>query len=217
MPELPANITASNSPVEPGIYSMHKYIYVMQSFFRVTGRLVGLLFLRHRTSDFAVGDVKPTLRYVLAANHQTYLDPWVVPGCIPNAAWRKMGRPRAFVANRFFDYPFVGNLLRSIGAFPAKQHATDPFGLDYAISLLDRGQSVIIFPEGHIARQRQWGARKGVMVLAREPNVRIVPVHIEWRLAGLRTSFDIRIGKPFDGSKMTAQQILDRVYSLPVK
>jgi 1-acyl-sn-glycerol-3-phosphate acyltransferase len=155
------------------------------------------------------------MHYVMAANHQTYLDPWVVPGSIPFGYWIKMGLPRAFVANRFFGYFFVGNLLRSVGSFPAKEHPTDPYGLDYAFTVMERGQSIMIFPEGGLSKKREKPARRGVMVLAQQPNVRIIPVHIEWRHMDRLSTFDIGIGKPFDGSKMSAQEIMDRIYDQP--
>jgi lysophospholipid acyltransferase (LPLAT)-like uncharacterized protein len=80
-----------------------------------------------------------------------------------------------------------------------------------------RGHSIGIFPEGGLSKNREKPARSGVMVLAQQPNTRVIPVHIEWRDAHKwHKGFDMHIGKPFDGSKMTAQEILDRIYSLPV-
>jgi 1-acyl-sn-glycerol-3-phosphate acyltransferase len=156
------------------------------------------------------------MRYVIVANHQTYVDPWMVLSCIPMNIWKKIGLPRALVANRFFSYPVMGSYLRSMGSFPAKAHPTDPYGVEYATQLLDRGQSIVIFPEGHITLHRQNPARKGVGELAQYPNVRIIPVHLEWARPRSRANFNLGIGKPFDGSNMTPQEILDRVYSIPV-
>ncbi len=82
---------------------------------------------------------------------------------------------------------------------------------------MGRGQSIGIFPEGGLSKNREKPARRGVMVLAQQPNVRIIPVHIEWRGEGRFKTFDMGIGKPFDGSKMSAQEILDRIYEQPVR
>jgi hypothetical protein len=59
-------------------------------------------------------------------------------------------------------------------------------------------------------------AKWGVAALAREPNVMIIPAHIEWRRRGWWHGFDVTVGKPFDGSEMTAQEILDQIYALQV-
>jgi hypothetical protein len=45
----------------------------------------------------------------------------------------------------------------------------------------------------------------------------IVPAHIEWKRGWPWRTFKLGIGKPFDGSAMTAQEILDRVYDQPVE
>jgi 1-acyl-sn-glycerol-3-phosphate acyltransferase len=202
---------------ENGIYAHHTYIAMCQWFFLVTGRLAWRLMGRSIRSELQLKDIEPGIHYVAASNHQAYLDPWVVPGSLPASWWRKMGMLRVFVANRFFGYFFVGNMLRSCGAFPAKEHPTDPFGLDYAIALMNRGHVLGIFPEGGLSRNREKTARRGVMVLAQQPNVRIIPIHIEWKRKDRLSTFDMGIGKPFDGSKMTAQEILERIYEQPVR
>lgn len=209
--------SAKNAAIEVGIYSWHRYILAWQWLFQFTGRIIGRYFLRHSMIEYTEEHIEPGVKYVIAVNHQTYFDPWVVPGSIPYSCWLKMGMPRAFVANRFFGYPLVGNLLRSVGAFPAKQHPTDPYGLAYATTLMERGQSIIIFPEGGLSRNREKRAHNGVMVLAHIPNVKVIPIHLEWYGEGWKRCLDMGIGKPFDGSKMTAQEILDHIYALPVR
>lgn len=172
--------------------------------------------LRGQNIQLAESDIEPGFRYIIVANHQTYLDPWMVLSRIPMNIWNKIGMPRAFVANRFFGYPIVGSYLRSMGSFPAKPHPTDPYGLDYAVHLLDRGQSIVIFPEAHITLHRENAARRGVAELAKQPHVKLIPMHFEWARPRIRANLRIAIGKPFDGSKMTPQKILDKVYDLPV-
>jgi 1-acyl-sn-glycerol-3-phosphate acyltransferase len=201
----------------PGIYSWRRYVYACQLVAQVTGRVVGGLLVTHKNIELKVRDIEPGMRYVMAGNHQSYLDPWMVLGGIPLSIWRKTGMPRAMASNRFFNNPVVANYLRSLGSFPAKEHPTDPYGLDYSEFLLDHGQSIVIFPEGHVTLHRENTARHGIQALAQMPNVRIIPVHFEWARPRWRARFEIGIGKPFDGSKMTAQEILDRVYDIPTR
>lgn len=170
---------------------------------------------RHKTlTDL---DIKDNMHYVIASNHQTYFDPWMVLSNLPMRQWRKIGMPRAMVANRFFDLPVIGNYLRSMGSFPAREHPRDPYGLGYANRMLDAGFSTLIFPEGRITLHRQNPAYRGVSILAKRPDVRIIPLHIEWARPRIRARFRIGIGKPFDGSKMSAQEILNKVYEQPVE
>jgi hypothetical protein len=44
----------------------------------------------------------------------------------------------------------------------------------------------------------------------------VIPAHIEWTKCWFGYTFKLGIGKPFDASAMTAQEILDRVYAQPV-
>jgi 1-acyl-sn-glycerol-3-phosphate acyltransferase len=203
---------------EVGLYKLHKVMWMCQWLYQHIGRIVWRLLIKNKRILLSVEDFRPNRRYVIAANHQTYFDPWMVPASVPFKIWATAGMPRAFVANRFFSYPLVGNALRIVGAFPAREHPTDPFGLAYAERLLDRGHSIIIFPEGGIAKHREKPAFRGVSVLAQQPRVSVIPMHLEWRdKSRWYKGLDMGVGKPFDGSRMTAQQILDLVYDVPVK
>ncbi|HEX3082233.1 MAG TPA: lysophospholipid acyltransferase family protein [Candidatus Saccharimonadia bacterium] len=209
--------TTAYSMSEPGIYGMHRYIAIAQLSVMAVGGFINFILLRHFKRQLKIADIEPGMRYVVASNHQTFLDPFVVPAFFSFRLWGKLGRPHTMVANRFFRNPIFGFYLRSVGCFPARVHATDPYGLDYARVHLDRGESVIIYPEGKLSRRRQNRAHNGIMVLAHQPNVRVIPVHIEWRRN--RWGFyilDACVGKPFDARQMLAEEILEYIYSVPV-
>jgi 1-acyl-sn-glycerol-3-phosphate acyltransferase len=202
---------------EPGIYAYQRLIDNFQGLFFLVARILIALMRRRYDSVFTAQDVRPGVRYVMAANHQSMLDSFIVPSSIPLSLWRRMGMPREFVANKFFSSPLVAALLKLCGCFPAYQHPTDPYGLNYAFHHMSRGRSILIYPEG--ARTLQGGrpARNGVKVLASQPNTMIIPARIQWHRAKFFRWCSLSIGKPFDGSKMTAQEILDHIYSLPLK
>ncbi len=67
-----------------------------QAIYLITGRWAWRLMGRSLKIEFQLDDIEPGMHYVLTANHQTYWDPWVVPGSLPIAYWKKMGmlRPR---------------------------------------------------------------------------------------------------------------------------
>ena len=78
---------------------------------------------------------------LLASNHRSFLDPFAIGCCI--------GRPIYFMAKReLFKNPVVGWLLNCLGAFPIKRGASDEESMATALALLERGQAVVIFPEG---------------------------------------------------------------------
>jgi hypothetical protein len=46
----------------------------------------------------------------------------------------------------------------------------------------------------------------------------VVPVRINWTVRWkIFRSFRIHIGAPFDGTGLTAQEILERIYALPLR
>jgi 1-acyl-sn-glycerol-3-phosphate acyltransferase len=209
--------TARNAQYEFGIYARPRYIDACQTIANGLGLVACALLVRRQNVTLKASDVHGNNKYVVVANHQTYMDPWMVMSLISMTMWRQIGMPRALVANRFFNYPVLGTYLRSMGSFPAKPHPTDPYGLEYAEYLLSHHKSIVIFPEGHITLNRQNPARRGVMELAHMPNVHVIPVHLEWARPRWKGRLEIGIGKPFDGSKMIAQEILDRVYDTPTR
>lgn len=74
----------------------------------------------------------------------------------------------------------------------------------------------MIFPEGGVSKvERERKVKTGIQILAQLSNVGLVPVRVRWdRRKGLWKSYSLVIGKPFSGKNMTAEQIMDVVYSL---
>jgi 1-acyl-sn-glycerol-3-phosphate acyltransferase len=157
-------------------------------------------------------------RYVLTSNHQSAIDPLIIGTQVPFSIWKRLGSLNYFTGNYSINLPVVGPFLVRCGCFPAKKHDYYPYGLEYAEKMLRSGQAILIFPEGRRTRPGESRAHHGVEVLAHEPNVMIIPVHLEWvGRKWWQRSFRIGVGKPFDGSKMTAEEILQRVYATPVR
>ena len=73
----------------------------------------------------------------------------------------------------------AGWLLEALGAFPVRRGAADREALKNALEVLERGESLVVFPEG----TRRFGTevvdlREGASYLALRANVPIVPVGI---------------------------------------
>jgi glycerol-3-phosphate dehydrogenase (NAD(P)+) len=109
---------------------------------------------------------------VLAANHRSFLDPFAIGYCLP--------RPVYFVAKQeLFRNPILGWFLNCMGAFPIRRGGSDEESMDTALQLLDRGDAVVIFPEGTRIRAGSLGRpKRGVGRLALQSGAPVVPVAI---------------------------------------
>lgn len=86
-------------------------------------------------------------RYILACNHQTYLDiPLLIAKC-----------PRVinFMAKALFfeGRPVIGYLFRKMHAFPVHPASSDIKSLKHAIDVLNNDEVLGIFPQGHRVKE----------------------------------------------------------------
>jgi 1-acyl-sn-glycerol-3-phosphate acyltransferase len=155
---------------------------------------------------------------ILAANHRSFLDPFVVGACVR--------RPVYFVAKKeLFDRRWQGWLLNRLGAFPIKRGQSDEESMQTALALLARGEAVVIFPEGTRHREGPLHEpRRGVGRLALESGAPVVPIAITgtenarrgWRIRPAKVS--IRCGRPLrypqvsDPSAELAGEVTARIW-----
>jgi 1-acyl-sn-glycerol-3-phosphate acyltransferase len=149
-------------------------------------------------------------RYVLYANHQSKLDPFVICASLPSKAVLKLLPFRFFVENSYFKGGILANLLTAMGGFPAHYVEGKSYGLDRARALMGNDQTIMIFPPGTRTRERI--AKPGISMLALEPNTFLIPAHIDWKH---RFLCHVRIGAPVKlETTQPPEQLMRRVYDL---
>ena len=155
---------------------------------------------------------------ILASNHRSFLDPFALGTCLP--------RPIYFMAKQeIFRNPFVGWLLNCLGAFPVKRGESDAESTKTSLMLLERGEAVVIFPEGTRIRRGSLGRpRRGVGRLALESGAPVVPIAVSgseharrgWRLSPVKVH--LRFGAPLtfprveSPSQFLAGEVTERIW-----
>lgn len=162
MAERESNRTAPEPPVVPQ--------WVLDTFRPAVGGLCNLLW---NTSYTGIEHIPLKDGLLVAANHQTYMDPlWI---SLP------IKRPLRFLAwDAAFSWPLVGPALGFFGAWPIQIEGTDRAPIRKSLKWLKEGGAVVIFPEG--GRGQPDGSminfKAGAVRLAIEANVPILPVTI---------------------------------------
>src|SRR3954471_5622283 len=155
---------------------------------------------------------------ILAASHRSFVDPFIIAVCVR--------RPIYFVAKReLFEKRWQGWLLNALGAFPIRRGESDEESMDTALEILERGDVVVIFPEGTRIRTGSLGkGKRGVGRLAVESGAPVVPVAVHgterarrgWRIRPVKVK--VRMGRPLtfprarDASPALAAEVTARIW-----
>ncbi|MFL5899099.1 MAG: 1-acyl-sn-glycerol-3-phosphate acyltransferase [Solirubrobacterales bacterium] len=157
---------------------------------------------------------------IVAANHRSFLDPFVVGACLP---WR---RPMNYMAKvELFERRWQGWVLSRLGAFPLRRGESDEESMLTARMIAERGGAVCVFPEGtRIRRGTLREPKRGVGRLALETGAAIVPTAVigtervrrGWRIRPRKVK--VRLGPPMtfppteQPSPALAEAVTERIW-----
>jgi 1-acyl-sn-glycerol-3-phosphate acyltransferase len=110
---------------------------------------------------------------IIAANHRSYLDPILLAISVKNREINFMAK------GSLFRYPVFGTTIRMLNAFPVTKGVADKAALVKSLRILERGDVLVIFPEGTRYLEGGLGpAYPGATAIALKTGATILPVGI---------------------------------------
>ena len=163
--------------------------------------LYGLYRLRARGQENL-----PAGGFVLACNHVSSFDPWVVGMPL----WPK--RFLRFMAKSELYWPPLKYVLNGAGAFPVRRGQRDVQAIETAVQLARDGHVVAMFPEGTrrtkgLVKRFEARPRSGAARIALEAGVPLVPAAVKGTDRLLRLGkLTVAYGKPVEIGRASCRE-----------
>lgn len=168
--------------------------------YRITRFFVMVYFRLGKGRVFGQENIPRQGRFILAANHVSYLDPPLVSSLSPR-------RPHTIAKKELFEKPLLAKFFRALGAFPIDRGKADRKAIRHAIEMLESEAPLLIFPEG--ARSRTGELEDpgiGLGMIAHATKSPIIPVYLrgaDGALSPMNPKFrvvkvDVHYGAPLD-------------------
>lgn len=125
---------------------------------------------------------------IIVVNHVSHIDPFLVSKYVLDAA----RVPRFLAKDSLFEVPAVGWGMRIMGHIPVKRGTTDARqSLAAAVAALERGEIIVLHPEGTVTRDPDgWpmvGKTGAARLVTLVPDVPVIPI-AQW---GVQHSIDL--------------------------
>lgn len=145
--------------------------------FRAAAVLVKPLLLATTKRVWSGGENLPTDQgFIAVSNHATYADPLTLAHFLYDHGYA----PHFLAKASLFDIPVAGRALKGLDQVPVHRGSAQARdAVDAAVKLLQRGDSIAVFPEGTLTRDPDlWPmlARTGAARMALEHDVPVIPI-----------------------------------------
>ena len=195
--------------------SFYKVVYTI---FKVPLRLI------YRLHIHGAENIPRREGFILCSNHTSMRDLIAV-------ALAAQRQPRFMAKKEATKVPLIGAFLRSLGAFPVDRSGADVGAIKKAISFIEDGTPVVIFPQGHrypYVAARKTPVRHGVGLIAYRAKCAVVPMYILTKSGKVKPfrRTDVLIGEPIPYDELgfenggsaeyrrAAQTVFDRICDL---
>lgn len=150
---------------------------------------------------------------IFMPNHISYFDPLVVIRALPFKIRQKLTFAAAqdVLYGQFKNFAWLGDLFFNSFSLPRVEDSNIRVGLEVMGRMLDKGYSVVVFPEGKISLDGKFQPLKsGAGLMAVEMNALVIPIKIEGAdaiapygcfLPRHRAFVKIKFGKPLQFKK----------------
>jgi 1-acyl-sn-glycerol-3-phosphate acyltransferase len=186
--------------------------------YRLIGSISQPLKVAYRMEARGVENLPCGRGFVLASNHVSNFDPWVLG--LPLFPQRFL---RFMAKSELFWWP-LGPIIRGAGAFEVHRGTGDVEAIETGVELVRRGEVVVMFPEGtrrrkglvkkHAARPHSGAAR-----IAHDAEAPLVPAAVKGtdrlaRLAKLRVAYGtpMQVGDDLHETTQRLMTEIDRLY-----
>ncbi|MCD4781471.1 MAG: 1-acyl-sn-glycerol-3-phosphate acyltransferase [Candidatus Omnitrophica bacterium] len=159
--------------------------------------------------------------FILASNHQSYLDPMVIP--------ISTSRRLNFIArDTLFKSRVMSWILRHLDVFPIKRNSSDVKAIRMSLNILKQDKPLLMFPEGtRKGHKEEKTVQPGIGLLATLSGVPVIPVYVSGSEKVLppgskslrRHLIKVSYGKPIFFAKgkdyqHKAERIMQNIYAL---
>ena len=144
---------------------------------------------------------------IIAPNHLSFADPLLLGVSMPRGAYY-------MASDEVFRIPLLGALSRWLRGFPVRQDSPDRRALRFTQELMERGEAVVAFPEGHISHDgRLQPIQPGMVMGAMHSGAPVVPVALigsndfvpyrQWRPRRVGKPMIVRFGRPITADELS--------------
>lgn len=143
---------------------------------------------------------------IFISNHNSKWDSFLIASSLPPSYLKVIKRLRFMAYPKYTDDKWYGGAIRLFGAYPVYRNSGGyNKALKNTITLLEDGQSLVMFPTGRISSNFMPSeARPGIAYLARKLNSLMIPVYVagtyEIKLSEFllrKRRVQVNFGKPF--------------------